>query len=58
MFAKLATRMRCLNCGKKVAEIVAVGNPGREGVAGANENKKGTSQWLGYRPMVEGHQLN
>lgn len=25
--AKLATRMRCSNCGKKVAEVVAVARP-------------------------------
>jgi len=27
MLAKLATRMRCSNCGKKVAEVVAVARP-------------------------------
>jgi hypothetical protein len=27
MFAKLATRMRCSLCGKKVAEVVAVARP-------------------------------
>jgi len=27
MLSKLATRMRCSNCGKKVAEVVAVARP-------------------------------
>jgi hypothetical protein len=30
--AKLATRMRCSNCGKKVAEVVAVARPRPRGV--------------------------
>jgi len=30
--AKLATRMRCSNCGKKVAEVVAVAKPRPRGV--------------------------
>jgi hypothetical protein len=27
MLAKLSTRMRCSNCGKKIAEVVAVARP-------------------------------
>jgi hypothetical protein len=30
--SKLATRMRCSNCGKKVAEVVAVARPRPRGV--------------------------
>jgi hypothetical protein len=30
--AKLASRMRCCNCGKKVAEVVAVARPRPQGV--------------------------
>jgi hypothetical protein len=33
--AALATRMRCSQCGKKVAEVVAVARPSREGAVGA-----------------------
>jgi len=31
-FAALSTRMRCSNCGKKVAEVVAVARPRPRGV--------------------------
>jgi hypothetical protein len=34
--ARLATRMRCSNCGKKVAEVVAVARP-RPGGGGRRE---------------------